>query len=287
MGCERYRIDLTALLYGDLPREEAAALEEHLEACAGCREELRDLKMTALSLDRTPLSPRESEVDWEAFAAATVQRARGYRAGQAARRAAAAGWSLAGLWRQPIRLTPAWASAAGALLLVVGVAVGTYGALSLMTPEPIQGIPPQVVLVPTSEVVARLPQPMLDGIEAHTARAGTERYIADSRALLMSLLASPIRCTKETVDIKDERSRSLQLIRRQRLIADQLEDLPLARAQDVCRDLEQLLLEIIDLSDCARSEQILELRDLVQRRQLLLRMELLADEMARSAPRDV
>jgi anti-sigma factor RsiW len=286
MTCERYRIDLTALLYGDLPREAAAALEKHLEACAGCRDELRDLKSAALSLERTPLSPRESEVDWEAFAAATVQRARGYKAGRAARQAAG-GWSLAELWRQPIHLTPAWASVAGALLLVVGVAVGTYGALSLLGPEPIQEMPPQVILVPAPEVAARLPQRMFDGIEAHTARAGTERYIADSRALLLSLLASPIRCDKETVDIKDERSRSLQLIRRQRLIADQLEKLPLARAQDVCRDLEQLLLEVIALSDCARAEQILELRDLVERRQLLLRMDLLADEMARSAPRNV
>ena len=90
-------------------------------------------------------------------------------------------------------------------------------------------------------------------------------------------------CDKDTVDIKDERAKSLELIRRQKLLADDLQTLPLARAQDVCHDLERLLIEIASLNDCARSDQIRELRELVESRQLLLRLQLVNDEMKKRA----
>ena len=283
--CDRFGPDLAAFVYSDLPPEETRALETHLESCEGCREELRGLQRAALSLSAAETFARESEVDWDAFATATVNRARGFRAADALSRGPGRIPGV-GAWIDQIRRAPGWAAAAAGLLLLAGVAVGAFGALSL---RPAREIPMAMVGagMPAGEIVpALLPQSMLDDMEAFSARAGTKRYLADSRAMLVSLLGSPIRCSKDDVDIRDERTRSLQLIRRQRLLAEELQQLPLSRAQDVCRDLERLLLEIASLNDCARAEQILELRELVQKRQLLLRIDLLADEMARSAPTD-
>ena len=81
------------------------------------------------------------------------------------------------------------------------------------------------------------------------------------------------------MDIKDERAKALELIRRQRLIADDLQTLPLARAREVCRDLENIFIEIASLNDCAPPSQIADLGRLVASRQLLLRIDLVADQL--------
>ena len=73
----------------------------------------------------------------------------------------------------------------------------------------------------------------------------------------------------------------MALLRRQRLIAAELERVPLARAQDVCNELERLLVEISTLADCARDDELQTLRDVVEKRQILVRMELLSAELAR------
>ncbi len=282
MTCESLRADLAAYVYGDVTRADARALEAHVETCASCREELRGLQRTAASLGTDVLFPRESEVDWAAFAARAVRRALPARPPGTRAAAGFAEW-----WKQVLR-APGWAAAAAAALLVAGVAVGTWGALTL-TGGPATPIPPAPragLDTPDSEEIL-LPAAMLADIEASTARAGTQRYISESRALLTSLIAIPVKCGEDSVDIAAEREKSLQLIRRQRLIADQLESLPLSRAREVCQDLEQLFLEILSLSDCARADQILELRRLVEDRQLMLRLKLLSDEMERRQTRDV
>lgn len=281
-ACDHFGPELAAFIYGDLGAAETKSLESHLESCAGCRDELRGLQRAALSLNASETFPEESEVDWAAFTAATVQRARGFK--PAASRKGGQGFLA---WLDQIRRAPVWAAAAGGIVLLIGVAAGTYATLSL---RPGGGEAPMgmgLAGMPAVGVVpAMLPQQMLDDMEAYSAKAGTQRYLAESRAMLVSLLGSPIRCEKGNVDIRDERAKSLQLIRRQHLLADELAQLPLARAREVCKDLERLLMEIASLNDCARAEQILELRELVSKRQLLLRIDLLADEMARSAPTD-
>lgn len=276
--CDVFRVDLAAHVYGDLPDDAARALEAHLRDCSGCREELRSLQRTSAALDERVMFPREAEVDWDAFAAATVRKALGAGAASPAPGLAA--------WLQQVLRAPGWAAAAAALLLVAGVTLGLWGAgaLSGGSPPPLPAMAGGGARIPQENLI---PAAMLADISASTAKAGTKKYLNESRALLTSLLAVPVRCGDDTVDIAVERKKSLQLLRRQRLIADQLESLPLARAREVSMDLEQLFMEILSLSDCARAEQVVELRRLVERRQLLLRLELLSDEMERSGSRDV
>ena len=42
-GCERARLELPALLYGELRSDERDALEGHLATCPACRDELVQL----------------------------------------------------------------------------------------------------------------------------------------------------------------------------------------------------------------------------------------------------
>jgi len=61
MGCEHFRGDLAASLYGDLSRAEQAALDRHVAGCAACRTELAELRATveALRLPSLTLTARE------------------------------------------------------------------------------------------------------------------------------------------------------------------------------------------------------------------------------------
>lgn len=279
-SCDRFRGDLAAHLYGDLDDEQRQTLESHLADCAGCREELRALQRTSLLLSPEAMFPREREVDWEAFARSTVRRATGYRPAAGRRPSPAAAGVGFLSWLRLVMRAPGWAAVAAGLLVVVGAAVGTYSVFTLRSPEP---SPVLVAEAAPLDAPVNLPEAMLTKIEATSAREGTRRYLAESRALLTSLLGTSIKCQKDTVDIRDERARSIDLLRRQRLIADGLESLPLARAKDVCRDLERLLLEIASLNDCAKAEQIQELKRLVESRQILFRLDLVADDMKRGS----
>jgi hypothetical protein len=276
--CDRFRADLAGHLYADLGDDEERALQAHLLSCVECRDELRSLQTLSLKLRPEVMFPHESEVDWEAFALSTVQRATGFRPGR--RRARAASGLVT--WCRQVLRAPGLAVASAGLLVLVGVALGTYGVLTFRAPEP---LPSVAELEKPSGMI--LPGSMLANIERSSAQGSARRYLSESRALLMSLIATPLRCEKDSVDIKDERAKALELIRRQRLIADDLQSLPLARAQEVCRDLESLFIEIASLNDCARAEQISELRKLVASRQLLLRLDLVADQLKKGITSDV
>jgi hypothetical protein len=61
MNCTRARALLAALVYGDLPPAETAAVEQHLAGCDSCRRERQALQEVRRLLDATP--PPAVQVD--------------------------------------------------------------------------------------------------------------------------------------------------------------------------------------------------------------------------------
>jgi hypothetical protein len=62
MTCTEIRARLPALLYGDLPADEAAALEKHLAGCRACRQERMALARARALLGAAP-EPSEVQID--------------------------------------------------------------------------------------------------------------------------------------------------------------------------------------------------------------------------------
>jgi hypothetical protein len=54
MNCTQAQDQLAGLLYGDLPCEEKAALEKHIEECSACRHEYAALREVRKLLNRVP-----------------------------------------------------------------------------------------------------------------------------------------------------------------------------------------------------------------------------------------
>jgi hypothetical protein len=283
--CEWVRETLAGESFESIDAVDAAACREHLAACVACSVEIQVMREISGALRAVEAFPREREVDWDRFARDTVRRAMvdpapAWGAGWAARLRQALSHAFShmktaprGGW-SPARV--AWGGAA-ALVLTAGVAIVSI--VTVMTPAPGRQAPMG------QQAAAAVPVAMSEGgidtLTVNLARQNTARYLNETRAVLVTLLDVGIDCDKDKVDVSAERAKATELLRRQRLIAAELNRVPLARAQDVCNELERLLVEISTLADCARDEELQTLRDVVEKRQILVRMELLSAELAR------
>lgn len=274
-SCDRFAELIIDQRYGliDDP-EQARALREHLDECRACAQLSKALGLLASSLRVEEAFPQEASVDWDAFSRRTLARAMTplpERAG---------GWRglVAALSRpMTVSFSPAWAAAA--VLIVSGVALTVYALLPANTQQPVT----IADVAPDDDASdhAMVPDENLDILAVRLARKNTAQYLYDTRAVLITLLDTEVGCDKDSVDITAERARALELLRRQRIVATELGRVPLSRAKDVTEDLQQLLLEISSLADCAPTGDIQTLRDVVEKRQILVRMELLTQELAR------
>jgi hypothetical protein len=270
---------------GEADAATSAACREHLEACPACAAERELLGHLAGALRPGEAFPRESEVDWEGFARDTVRRA------LLEDRPAPAPARWDERLRQMISRVlapsdgPGWAPARVAWGAAAAVVVAAGVTLMMLSPGPLDPGGPVPGDAQGGQAAAVVPIAMsegnIDNLTVTLARQNTARYLNETRAVLVTLLDVGIDCDKDKVDVSAERAKATELLRRQRLIAAELNRVPLARAQDVCNELERLLVEISTLADCARDEELQTLRDVVEKRQILVRMELLSAELAR------
>ena len=266
--CESFQEDLTLQASGDLSPSELARLETHLAACAACAREQQALARLVGALGKAARPAREHEIDWERFAVETT--ARVHR--ESAPRVTA------------FRPRPRFALRPAFLLKAAGVflAVGLTAMLVHRTSAPDSAGPDPAVANsrPAVEPVAtEVSADMQDRVERSLARQNTHRYLEQSRAVLMNVLDTPVRCTRNEIDISAERQRSLELLRRKQLLRTDLDRPELARAANLCDQLEGILMEISTLKDCADLERIQELRAAVQRNQLLVKIRVAEQEL--------
>ncbi len=113
------------------------------------------------------------------------------------------------------------------------------------------------------------------------ARRGAARYLRDSRAVLVNLVgpAAPCRKAGGQYDITLEKEKSRQLLRRMNLYEGGLGALEDQRLSTLVRQLESVLMQVAALDDCASARQIHDLREQIETRQILLRIDLVTREM--------
>jgi len=271
--CDRIRELIIDAHYGliDQPADERR-LRDHLASCSRCEAERENLVRLTSALRGDEAFPDEAPVDWDAFARRTVARAIPRHRGASG---PLARWFAPLLRPTTISITPAWAGAA-AMVVLVGVALAGY---SLRPAGPAGPAGP--VADGTNASLVMVPEESLERLSVNLARKNTAQYLRETRAVLITLLDVEIGCSEDSVDISVERAKAIELLRRQRLVATELGRMPLARAREVTEDLQNLLLEISSLADCTPSGDIETLRRVVEKRQILVRMELLTQQLAR------
>jgi hypothetical protein len=298
--------------YEGLDPESARDFERHLASCPACAAEWARTRLCLDGVDADAAFPRESEVDWGSFARDTAARAR--RAEAAGRSAmasdrsgvlaGAAGWLRRAVPAAAVRARRAaeaaahlpvparWGAAAAALLSGITLMMMMDGSRGPQPPPaPVaEGRPaPGADVAPgvsESPGVAAAPEGARF-IEGRLARQGAARYLADSRALLVNLVQSPVPCrrTDGDFDIRIEKRRARELLRRKNLYEGALGGLEDARLAGLVRQLESVLLQVSSLEDCATARQIHDLGEAIERRRILLRIDLMTRDAAEGGSR--
>lgn len=130
---------LVPFLSGELSVTESAAVQAHLEMCAGCRAALEDFQRIASDLGRSISEP--PPIHWGAYRAELRDRLE--RRGSSRR----AGWAWG---TAPLR------AAVGAGLIAILVYVGGPGRIGLPAPIGVDATLDEIILTGQLELVARL-----------------------------------------------------------------------------------------------------------------------------------
>jgi hypothetical protein len=250
----RWRRRVSLLACGALPQAEREATLAHVSSCAACRGEQRDLDALLGLLSRDPL--REAEPSLPLPALLTRVEA---RLDAAERRPARPAGRL--LW-------PAAAALSAAALLAALWLVPRATSLSR---------PPAVAVAPEQ---AAAPDEMIDRLERSLARQQAARYLDEAHAVLVNV-SSPPDCERAAsrVDVEQEARQSRELLARRALLVE-LDGEPVRSARPVLEDVDTLLREVASLPACARSRDLAAIQREIERRRLLMKIDLMTRELA-------
>ena len=242
--------------YGELNDRDRAALERHAAGCAECRRALEELTVIRAALDARPDVSAPPGGDWSAFMT---------RLHDAIRAGASPGIGAAALASPRRRLTAALAIAA--LLSLV-----TLGALVAMR---IRSAP---VAESTSSGAATAGQAESAGVPQTVSAAGnaaltevSEQHFTRSKLVVLGL-ATKNAADAAGVDWDYERKLATSLLNDTRLYRRAAEERGLRPLADVMGDLELLLLQT-SMSETPDAESLLQLQQLIRRRDLLTKMD--------------
>jgi hypothetical protein len=253
-GHGRWRRRVALLAMDALPAAERAATAAHVAGCARCAEALGQMAQVRDLLAVDPAVSSPPPVPFETLEARV--RARLREPEPPPRRAVS--WTLA----------PAAAAAA-----VVAIA-GAWMAGGLPPPPPSPTEPPRTVAQEAAS------EEMLRRMERSLAREQAARYLAEAQDVLVTVAAGPPPCPKrrETVEIEDEIQKSRDLLDRRALVVDPGRE-EVASAQPVLAEVEEMLSQVAALPSCVRRGQLEALEKEMERRRLLMKIDLMTREL--------
>ena len=249
----RWRRRVTLLCADALEPDERGRVEVHLDGCAACRADAASLRATLDLLARDPARTAEPPIAPGALRTRVLARLDEPAAARTPSRRAVVGWTLG-------------ASAAAAVALV-----------ALRTPAPPPG--PGPAPGASVESVQAGDEAFVRRLERVSAREQAARYLDDAGDVLVTVSARPRRCRKghDHVDIGEEAERSRALLARRSLL--DVDEAAVASARPVLDDVEQILREVASLEACARKHDLQTIQRQVERRRLLLKIDLMTREL--------
>jgi hypothetical protein len=256
----RYRSRLGLLASSALDRRETEWVGGHVADCVSCQAELASLSRLTESLRADAAIDRPLPVSSEALRTRVLARIR------AAGPQAAPAPSLA--------LFPVL-SALG--LVGLGLAASYLAPRIVSPPGPALSAP----LLQASAATAPNDAAFYERLEKTHARANAARYLAEAQDVLIQVGAaadcpdSP----KDSVDVAREAQASRSLLKRRAALVSGSQGTLLA-AQGVMEEVEGVLQQVAELPKCTRRRDVDVIARAVDRRNLLMKIDLVAQELA-------
>ncbi|MGB9907738.1 MAG: anti-sigma factor family protein [Candidatus Saccharicenans sp.] len=258
--CRQYKQDWPAFISRQLNPERMEVMSRHLQDCPACQEEVeQQRRLLAMAADfKKELKQVMATVDWETLPAVIASRLPEKEERPAAA-TASAGWRR---WKwQPL--------AAG---LFLGLLLG--GALTFLVFKPKE--PGR--LTAHQETGISMPADLVERVDLVLARKETIDYLERSQYLLLDILQTGSAPASSL--LQQERIR--QLLTEKKYLNNQLDDLRLMKARAICDQIELLFLELSQLSPELSAAELERVRQMIEDKQLLLKINLVKKELQQS-----
>lgn len=250
----RYRRRLGLLASSSLDVRETEAMSGHVAECASCRTELARLSRVVEAFRADAALDRPLPISSEALRTRVRARIRASSPEPASRRT----WSL----------SPAMGAlgVAGAFILA--------GVLATRAPGPA----PSPLLA--SADTALNDAAFYERLEKTHTRANAARYLAEAQDILIQVRAaadcpdSP----RDSVDVTVEAQTSRSLLKRRAALVSGSRG-TLVAAQGVMEEVEGVLQQVAELPKCTRRQDVDAIARTVERRNLLMKIDLVAQEL--------
>jgi len=259
-SCQKYKKDWVAYLSRQLEPAKSQQMEEHLKHCSICQQELEQIKeLFSLSGDfKTELQKEMEAIDWEKLSVVitdTVWKR------QEDRKKSWPAWSYRWKW-QPV--------AAG---LILGLLLGAFFTYRVVKPQK------SSFFVIRSESKLSVPPDFVEKVDLALARRETIDYLDRSQYLLLEILQTRKPDEASAFLTKDKIQK---LLNEKKYLNDQLDQVRLLKAKAICDQIELLFLELTQLSPELSEAELQKIRELIEERQLLLKINLVKKELQQS-----
>lgn len=262
--CQKIRKDLVAFLYGELDQDDQVRIKAHLDVCSLCRDEARELGFVQKESESLipELSDAMSSVDWETLPGKIADEVLRQDSAPDSSRLKKARFSY---------FQPKWRPVYAGLLsgIIIG-SLATY--LVLRSPNLQVARAPDLIF--TSDI--------LEKAELEVARRDTLEYLEKSQYLLLDFVQSSsgefAEMWKDEVAIQKAR----ELLSKKKFIDPQLDKFQMVKAKKICDQIEYLFYELTQISENLQPEDLERMQDLIQERQLMLKIKLVKKELKNS-----
>ncbi len=112
------------------------------------------------------------------------------------------------------------------------------------------------------------------------ARQATTVYLTRCQDLLIDVVRAEKGCSGEGYDVSLEVARARDLLAQKQLLDRELATPDVARAKDLCDELEQFLVNLSTSGKCESPDKLLRMENFIRRQQLLLRINVLQSELS-------
>jgi hypothetical protein len=255
--CRSVRHQLAAFLSGELEAGARRKVQEHLEACPACGREiagLREVLRNARTLEAEIEREMES-VDWNVQAERVTSAAWEHRTRPETAKARPGFRILAPAFRPVL---------AGALL---GAVLGALAVFLILRRGPADRSAGDRYFASAG---------FLERVDLEIARRETLDYLEKSQYVLLDIVGPDAGASRAAAD------KARQLLAKKKFLNPELEKGRMAKAREICDQIELLFYQLVDLSDALTDAQRAELRNLVEGKDLLLKIRLVKKELQES-----
>lgn len=263
--CKKYEKDLVAFLSDELEEKKRIRVALHLEKCERCREELQKIKEIMENADslNPELEKAMDSVDWETLPSKIAHTVFD-KIPDSPRR----GWleRFLGFLFQP-KLRPVYAG------VLLGILIGSIATVMILR-SPFPGA--------RSGRKFFVSQDFLEKVELEMARRETLDYLDRSQYLLLDFIQ--VSHERETELWRSEWpiERARDLLSKKKYINPQLNKFYMAKAKEICDQIELLFYELTQMSDRLSAEDLKRIQRLIEDKQLLFKIKLLRRELQES-----